>query len=401
MSSAAARDENGAALQAEGGLASSGLARISNDDFDRDVWCVLGVPIDVATVSSAADMVESAVRLRRPLSFVTPNLSFLSRASRDPEARREIIDADLSLADGAPVAFLARLFGAPLASRAAGSDVFEALRARPAFRGRRMRVFFFGGRAGAAEAAARALQAESGFLEPAGFLDPGHGDVASMSGDAVIDAINRAEPDFVVVALGAAKGQAWIDRNRGRLSAPVIAHLGAVVDFTGGTIRRAPVLWRRLGAEWAWRVLEEPSLWRRYAGDAAWFVGAALFKLPPILALARRRSGTPGTAGVLRVDGRTEIILSGDVVAGSLAPVRQAFRAAAAAGAEILVDATRIGGADCAFLGLVMMLEKHARRTGGVFWAGTPKWLLAAARASGVALRPADGRAANSEAAAA
>jgi hypothetical protein len=35
-----------------------------------------------------------------------------------------------------------------------------------------------------------------------------------------------------VVALGAKKGQAWIEHNQSRIKAPVISHLGAVVNFT-------------------------------------------------------------------------------------------------------------------------------------------------------------------------
>ena len=71
---------------------------------------------------------------------------------------------------------------------------------------------------------------------------PGFGDVESMSGDDVRAKINAANADFIIVSLGAAKGQAWIEHNQAHLDAPVIAHLGAVVDFVAGTISRAPAL---------------------------------------------------------------------------------------------------------------------------------------------------------------
>src|SRR5690606_26103018 len=117
-------------------------------------------------------------------------------------------------------------------ARVAGADLFEALRAREG--GRPLRVFFFGGREGSAEAAHAALARAPGGLEAAGWLNPGFGDVETMSTDDILAAIDAAAPDFVVVSLGAAKGQAWIERNGARLKAPVIAHLGAVVDFTAG-----------------------------------------------------------------------------------------------------------------------------------------------------------------------
>ncbi|MEQ8934983.1 MAG: WecB/TagA/CpsF family glycosyltransferase, partial [Amphiplicatus sp.] len=330
---------------------------------DRRVWSVLGIPVDMADIAGAASAVAAAARDGRRLSFVTPNLNWLARALRDPEARRQIIDADLSLADGAPVVAIARALGAPISGRAAGSDVFEALRARPGFHGRRLRVFFFGGRDGAAEAAAAALSADKGGFEPAGFLNPGHGDVASMSDEATLATINAANADFLVVALGAAKGQDWIDRNQGGLNAPVIAHLGAVVDFTGGSIRRAPAIWRRLGLEWAWRIREEPALWRRYRADAAAFLTVGLPRLLPQIFAARRAKTPAGAALENRADA-VVVRLSGDLFEPGLEPVRQAFRATAASGRAIRLNFAAVNHFDGAFLGLVLMLEKHAGRRG-------------------------------------
>jgi N-acetylglucosaminyldiphosphoundecaprenol N-acetyl-beta-D-mannosaminyltransferase len=338
------------------------LVPLPRDDFDRDVWCILGLPIDMTTTAGAAIAIEAAVRERRRLSLVTPNVNWLVRAHRDPHARRQIIDADLSLADGAPVAALARLLGAPIGERAAGADLFEALRLRPGFAGRRIRVFFFGGRNGAAEAAARRLAAERGGLETAGFLNPGFGDVASMSGAETIAAINAARPDFVVVSLGAAKGQDWIEANAARLEAPVIAHLGAVVDFTGGTIRRAPPALARLGFEWLFRIYAEPALWRRYAGDGLRFLAILARRLPA--ARAARLVGPPAEASLEHTPGGTLIRIAGAPAHGGLGPVREAFRAAAAASGDVIVDMSAAAGADPAFLGQVLMLEKATRARG-------------------------------------
>src|SRR5262245_32681420 len=108
-----------------GGVAAQGntVALRPGDDFDRNVWCILGLPIDVATTAAAASLIETAIRDRRRLIVATPNVNWLVRALRDDEARREVLEADLSLADGAPVAAIARLFGAPVDGRTAGSDV--------------------------------------------------------------------------------------------------------------------------------------------------------------------------------------------------------------------------------------------------------------------------------------
>jgi N-acetylglucosaminyldiphosphoundecaprenol N-acetyl-beta-D-mannosaminyltransferase len=334
----------------------TGLGR---DDFDRDVWCILGVPVDNADIASAIEAIEAAVRDGRRLSFVTPNINFLVRALRDDRARRQILAADLSLADGAPLVAIARLLGAPITKRAAGADLFEALAARPNFPGRRMRAFFFGGRDGAAQAAHAALARASGGIEAAGWLNPGFGDVASMSSDAIIAEINAAEPDFVIVALGAAKGQDWIEANQKRLSAPVIAHLGAVIDFAAGTIRRAPRWLARAGLEWAWRIGQEPALWKRYFGDALGLAKILATRFAPQALSGRAEAGAVGAAEVERRAHDVVVRLSGRLSAAGLSPVRSAFREAAACGVPVVLDLGEVLSADRSFLGLVLMLEKN------------------------------------------
>ncbi|MEL7486295.1 MAG: WecB/TagA/CpsF family glycosyltransferase [Pseudomonadota bacterium] len=346
-----------------GAIQEAEVSAFVRDDFDRDVWSVLGAPIDMTDVPAATAMIEAAARDHRRLSFVTPNVNILVDALRDPDARRRLIDADLSLADGAPLVAMAKALGAPLQRRAAGSDLFDALRARPAL-GRPLRVFFFGGRDGSAERACAAINADPGGVAAVGWCNPGFGDVQSMSKDETIARINRADPDFVVVSLGAAKGQAWIDANKDKLDAPVISHLGAVVDFAAGAVRRAPTWMARAGLEWAWRIIADPALWKRYARDGGALLALSATRLAPQLVSRRKRSGV-GASASTTVDAKGAVVaLAGDLVAEDLAPVREALRAAAKSGGDVVLDVAEVGAVDGAFFGQVLMLEKQASRIG-------------------------------------
>lgn len=333
----------------------------TGDDFDRDVWSLFGIPVDAVTPAQAVVRIEQAVRDRQPLTFTTPNVNILTRALRDKSAREELLNADLSLMDGAPLVAIARRFGCKNAVRCAGSDIFDSLRRRPAFAGRQMRVFFFGGRDGAAERAAAAINKENRGLIAVGSLNPGFGDIESMSAPSIIEAINAAEPDFVVVSLGAAKGHGWIERNRDNLTAPVVSHLGAVVDFVAGTITRAPGWVSRSGLEWLWRIKEEPTLWRRY-----WSDGVAFLSLIAAHATSptQRAVDAPATAK-LEIAGRHAVIrIEGDCVHGAIEGLSDTFRLASASGRATIIDLEKAGAIDAAFLGLVLMLEKRLRRSG-------------------------------------
>ncbi|MGB6100040.1 MAG: WecB/TagA/CpsF family glycosyltransferase [Comamonas sp.] len=248
---------------------------------------VAGLPFDAVDTAGAVQRVCTAMARQQRLFLSTPNLNFVVAAQSDAAFRASVLASDLSVADGMPVLWLARLQGTPLPERVAGSTLFEHLRAGEgqALLGRPIKVYFFGGPPGVAQKACDALNAEGRHMRGVGAHSPGFGTVEEMSAPAVIDAINASGADFLVVALGARKGQAWIMHNLDQLSVPVVSHLGAVVNFVAGTVERAPMAWQRWGLEWLWRIRQEPALYRRYVAD-----GVVLLKLM-LRALVRKAGG--------------------------------------------------------------------------------------------------------------
>ena len=240
-------------------------------DYSRGVHCLLGLPFDPVTLDQAVASIRAAVVRRNPCFLSTPNLNFLIAGQTNVAVRNSVVRSDLSLADGMPIVWLARLLGIPIAERVAGSDVFEALRNSP---GATLKVYFFGGPPGVAERAAGQINTEGKSMLCVGFESPGYGSIDEMSGADSIASINASGADLLIVSLGAAKGQAWIERNLKALHVPVVSHLGAVVNFVAGGVKRAPPWMQKSGLEWVWRIREEPSLWKRYFDD-----GIGLFKL--------------------------------------------------------------------------------------------------------------------------
>lgn len=234
----------------------------------RNIHWILGLPFDAINLQDAVERVRDAARSKTPLFISTPNLNFLIASQDDTAFRDSVKHSDLSLPDGMPIIWLAKLFGIPLKERVAGSTLFEALRQWPLKAGdSTLRVFFFGGPPGTAQQACASVNMNSVGMVCTGFISPGFGSIEDMSTTEILNQINASNADFVIVSLGAKKGQAWIERNRRHLSAPIISHLGAVVNFAAGNIQRAPVWVQQMGMEWVWRIKEEPTLWKRYLSD--------------------------------------------------------------------------------------------------------------------------------------
>jgi len=335
----------------------------ATDSRSPGVVCILGLPFDAVTMQDAVRRVRDAVRSRRRLFLSTPNLNFLIGCRRDAAFRQSVIDSDLSTADGMPLIWMSRLLRTPLPGRVTGAGLFERLRDEPLPPGHApIRVYFFGGPPGAAEAAARRVNAQSSAMVCVGYESPGFGPVDDLSDDETIARINARGTDFLVVALGAAKGQAWIQRNRERLQAPVISHLGAVVNFAAGTVSRAPEWVQRAGLEWLWRIKEEPALWRRYARDGRALLGLVFGRLlPHLLWLRMRRSAdadAPAEAAVSRDGEAVRLSIRGAVPDAIPAAVDAALVQCAGHAGPVWLDLGEVDHFGPAFAGRLVQLER-------------------------------------------
>lgn len=326
-------------------------------NFERDVHCVMGLPIDAIDMAGAVQRVREAAFSNTRCFISTPNLNFVMAARDDAEFRSSVLRSDLCLADGMPLVWVARLLGIPIPERVSGAGLFEELLKHA---GPPIKVYFFGGPDGAAESASRKVNETKGGMDCVGWDAPGFGTVEQLSTDAHIEKINQSGAHFVIVSLGAKKGQAWIEHNLGRLRPPVICHLGAVVNFAAGTVQRAPRWIQAIGAEWLWRIKEEPALWRRYSGDARALIRTFVAEVGPaafrrfLQSSADNCKVSPST--VVSKDGQRVVLsLSGNWTYVDIKRLRDLFHDLYASGASVDLNLARVTHFDSHCLGLLVL----------------------------------------------
>jgi len=71
-------------------------------DFNRKIYCILGLPFDALSMSEAVQHIRDAAASRSPCFLSTPNLNFLIGCQSDISFRDSVINSDLSVADGMP-----------------------------------------------------------------------------------------------------------------------------------------------------------------------------------------------------------------------------------------------------------------------------------------------------------
>jgi N-acetylglucosaminyldiphosphoundecaprenol N-acetyl-beta-D-mannosaminyltransferase len=228
--------------------------------------------IDPVTRDGALAAIAGLVAAGRGGLVVTPNVDHVVIAERQPEFRDAYAGAALSLADGMPLLWAARLLGQPLPEKVSGSDLVLPLAELAA--ARRWRVFLLGAGPGVAEEAARRLRSRFG-LDVVGTGSPRiRLDGAPDDTAAALAQVRAARPDLLLLAFGAPKQAIWAHRHRAALGAAVAVGVGASLDFIAGTARRSPRWMSQAGLEWLFRLASEPRrLWRRYLVDDPRFAG--------------------------------------------------------------------------------------------------------------------------------
>jgi N-acetylglucosaminyldiphosphoundecaprenol N-acetyl-beta-D-mannosaminyltransferase len=243
---------------------------------------VLGVQVAAADMPGVVATVAEHVRERRPGYICASNVHSVMVAWRDPDFRRVLNEASLTVPDGVPLVWMGRLQGHPGVRRVYGPDLTVALAAESARRG--WSCFFYGGAPGAAEDLAAELVRRHPALRVAGCAAPPFRALSEEEDAADVARLNGSGADIVFVGLGCPKQEIWMAAHRGGLAAPVLVGVGAAFDFLTGRKPQAPRFLMRLGLEWLFRLLSEP---RRLA--ARYVVNNPLFVLLALRQLARQR----------------------------------------------------------------------------------------------------------------
>jgi N-acetylglucosaminyldiphosphoundecaprenol N-acetyl-beta-D-mannosaminyltransferase len=200
---------------------------------------------------------------------VTPNVNHTVLLERHAGLRAAYRDAGLVLVDGMPIYLAARLAGRPIPGRVAGSDLVPRL-FDEAERTGGVRAYLLGAGPGVAARAARHIHERWPKSRVVGTNSPPIGfERDKARNEAILQEIEDARPDVLIVGLGAPKQELWVHDHRQRLAASVALCVGATIDFLAGEKRRAPRWMRQAGLEWLHRAASEPRrLLKRYGRDA-------------------------------------------------------------------------------------------------------------------------------------
>lgn len=235
-------------------------------------------PVSVAALSREAALarLDEAVAARRHVKVAFANAHLVNLAWADGDYA-ELLQDFLVLPDGIGLDIGSKLlYGEPFPANLNGTDFTPLLVSRSAAP---LSVALVGARAGVAEKAASVL----GRLAPGSRFEAlSDGYFTPAQEEDLLARIEALRPDIILVAFGNPRQERWIAERLDGRHCSVALGVGALFDFLGGEVARAPLWVRSARLEWFWRLAQEPGrLWRRY------LVGNPLF----LLRLLRQRLG--------------------------------------------------------------------------------------------------------------
>jgi N-acetylglucosaminyldiphosphoundecaprenol N-acetyl-beta-D-mannosaminyltransferase len=233
---------------------------------------ILGVKVDTANPEEVLHYIEHAIWTSRRALIANVNIHALNLAYEQEWLRYFFNDADLVFCDGMGVRLGAWLLGRQLPERFTPADWIwrlSDLSSKESFS-----LFLLGSQSGVVENASRNLVERIPGLKIVGthhgFFDKTFN---SAENSGVVERINSARPNILLVGFGMPLQEKWLQENWSRLQVNVAISCGALFEYLSGDLPRGPRWMTENYMEWLARVVISPRRYlKRYLRDIPVFL---------------------------------------------------------------------------------------------------------------------------------
>lgn len=213
-----------------------------------------GVPIDIVTMNSAIERAKNLIETKVFSMICTPNTEILMSAKDDEALKKVLKTSDMNIPDGIGLLIASKIHKLGLIEKVAGVDLMKEILHYCNLS--KKSVYIFGGDQESAEGAANAIRNEYKTIRIAGYRN---GYFNEEETDKIIADINKAQPDLLLIGLGAPKQEFWMYNNRQKLDVKLGMGIGGGIDILSGRTKRAPKIFVSLGLEWLHRLIKQPQ----------------------------------------------------------------------------------------------------------------------------------------------
>ena len=231
---------------------------------------ILGIEIDKLASKKVLEKIEEFLlvesytpksELQQQHYIVTLNSEMTLEAQKDEEYFYILNNADLSVVDGSGLKFASLTMGNNL-KRVPGADLTKKILRIAQNKKLKIAVLNWNGGLSKKEDIEKALIKKYASLKF--IVENVERDFVDFAKTESLARLREFEPDILFVTLGAPYQEKFIYHNLEKIpSAKLALGVGGSFDFISGKIKRAPLIFQKLGIEWFWRLIMQPWRWRR------------------------------------------------------------------------------------------------------------------------------------------
>ena len=236
---------------------------------------ILGVNINVTNMKETISYIEQNLNKLKGNYICVSNVHTTVMAYENKNYRNIQNSGAMALPDGGPLSVVSRLKGFKGAERVTGPDLMEEI--FKISEKTEYTHYFYGSTEETLEKLKIELLKKFPKLNIIGVYSPPFRNLTIKEDELIVEEINKINPDFLWVGLGAPKQEIWMQNHKNKIKSLMIG-VGAGFDYHANKISRAPKWMQDLSLEWLYRLLQEPRrLFKRYLFTNVKFIYINIF----------------------------------------------------------------------------------------------------------------------------
>ncbi|MCP4745014.1 MAG: WecB/TagA/CpsF family glycosyltransferase [Desulfobacteraceae bacterium] len=188
--------------------------------------------------------------------FCLTDVGNVMMAQNNAQLANAINKANLSIADGTPLAWFGKLIGRKKVERISGIDLFQKL-----IYNQRYKHFLLGDTQATHKKVIEKVKKVAPDSKISCYSPPFKENFTESDNLAMIERIMDERADIIWVSFGGGKQEKWMLQNASKLKRGIMIGVGAALKYYIGEINIPPKLIQKFGLQWITRLKKNPKRW--------------------------------------------------------------------------------------------------------------------------------------------
>lgn len=182
------------------------------------------------------------------------DVEIVIKATEDEDLLKAINHSLLSVADGMPLAWYARILGCKGIERISGMELMKKLLEEQ----NGLRHYLLGDTEQTIQNVAEKARKQNKSLEISGHSPPFKDEFNELDNEEIFQKVNKEDPDIVWISFGGGRQEKWMYKNYRKLERGLMIAVGAAFRFYIGKLKAPPKIFQNIGLQWFFRLMQNP-----------------------------------------------------------------------------------------------------------------------------------------------